>query len=192
MAPALACGNLLGGFEGSGQRGPCVCAAAGKRVARASEEQKGELLAQEEKRRYEPQQERFETTAARLSEELRSVSSGIKTRYHEAKGVKPLVGAPVRNGDLLVLGSETAESSRFVVSVQYFTNGGVALSISLALRANTGRDSCSTGWPSAARSCVPGRRVRGQGRRIPRCGYYCCSFPATPRGIGGSLPPTGA
>jgi putative DNA primase/helicase len=41
----------------------------------------------------------------RLSTELRTLSSGVeKTGYHEAKGIEPLAGAPVRNGDLLVPG----------------------------------------------------------------------------------------
>ena len=39
----------------------------------------------------------------RLSSELRSLPSGVeKTAYHEAKGIEPLAGVPVRNGDLLV------------------------------------------------------------------------------------------
>jgi hypothetical protein len=56
-----------------------------------------------ERRRQE--RERFEATADRLSGELRSLPSGVeKTAYHEAKGIEPLSGAPVRNGDLLVPG----------------------------------------------------------------------------------------
>jgi putative DNA primase/helicase len=73
-----------------------------------SEEQKNELLAEAEKKRYErrrQERERFEATAERLSDELRSLPSGVgKTAYHEAKGIEPLPGAPVRNGDLLVPG----------------------------------------------------------------------------------------
>ena len=73
-----------------------------------SEEQKNELLAEAEKKRYERRQqerERFEATADRLSGELRSLPSGAeKTAYHEAKGIEPLPGAPVRNGDVLVPG----------------------------------------------------------------------------------------
>jgi putative DNA primase/helicase len=73
-----------------------------------SEEQKSELLAEAEKKRYErrrQERERFEATADRLSGELRSLPSGVqKTAYHEAKGIEPLPGAPVRNGDVLVPG----------------------------------------------------------------------------------------
>jgi phage/plasmid primase-like uncharacterized protein len=73
-----------------------------------SEEQKNELLAEAEKKRYErrlQERERFEATADRLNSELRSLPSGVeKTRYHEAKGIEPLPGAPVRNGDVLVPG----------------------------------------------------------------------------------------
>src|ERR1700751_3921589 len=36
---------------------------------------------------------------------MSSLPSGVeKTRYHEAKGIEPLPGVPVRNGDLLVPG----------------------------------------------------------------------------------------
>jgi putative DNA primase/helicase len=74
-----------------------------------SAEQRNELLADVERKRYErhrQEQERFEATANRLSGELRSLSlSGVqKTGYHEAKGIEPLAGAAVRNGDLLVPG----------------------------------------------------------------------------------------
>ena len=60
-----------------------------------SEEQKSELLAEAEKKRYErrrQERERFEATADRLSGELRSLSSGVeKTAYHEAKRIDHLV-----------------------------------------------------------------------------------------------------
>ena len=73
-----------------------------------SEQQKSELLAEAEKKRYERRQqerERFEATADRLSGELRSLPSGVeKTACHEAKGIEPLPGVPVRNGDVLVPG----------------------------------------------------------------------------------------
>jgi phage/plasmid primase-like uncharacterized protein len=75
-----------------------------------SEEQKNELLAEAEKKRYEcrrQERERFEATADRLNGELRSLSSGVeKMAYHEAKGIEPLPGVPVRNGDLLVPGCD--------------------------------------------------------------------------------------
>ena len=68
-----------------------------------------QLLGDVEKKRNErhrQEQERFEATAARLSGELRSLSfSGVqKTAYHDTKGIEPLPGAAVRNGDLLVPG----------------------------------------------------------------------------------------
>jgi phage/plasmid primase-like uncharacterized protein len=45
------------------------------------------------------------STADRLNGELRSLPSGVeKTAYHEAKGIVPLPGATVRNGDVLVPG----------------------------------------------------------------------------------------
>ena len=73
-----------------------------------SEAQKSELLAEAEEKRNErrrAEQARFEATATRLSAELRSLPSGVeKTAYHEAKGIEPLPGAPVRNGDMLVPG----------------------------------------------------------------------------------------
>jgi hypothetical protein len=70
-----------------------------------SAEQRSELLADVERKRYErhrQEQERFEATANRLSGELRplSLSGTQKTGYHEAKGIEPLAGAAVRNGDL--------------------------------------------------------------------------------------------
>ena len=74
-----------------------------------SEEQKSELLADADQKRNErrqAEQARFEATATRLGAELRSLPlSGVqRTRYHEAKGIEPLPGAPVRNGDVLVPG----------------------------------------------------------------------------------------
>jgi putative DNA primase/helicase len=91
-----------------------------------SEEQKSELLEEAEKRRYErrrQERERFEATAARLSGELRSLSfSGVvKTGYHEAKGIEPLPGALVRNGDLLVPGYDVEGK---LWTVQYIKEGG--------------------------------------------------------------------
>ena len=92
-----------------------------------SQEQRDELLADVEKKRYEryrQEQERFETTASRLSGELRSLSlSGAqKTGYHKAKGIEPLVGAPVRNGDLLVPGYDVKGK---LWTVQYIKADGV-------------------------------------------------------------------
>ena len=98
----------------------------GKRVARGlSEEQKSELLAEAEKKRYErrrQERERFEATADRLSDELRSLPSGVeKTAYHEAKGIEPLPGVPVRNGDLLVPGYDVEGK---LWTIQYIKEDG--------------------------------------------------------------------
>ena len=90
-----------------------------------SEEQKSELLAEAEKKRYErrrQERERFKATAGRLSAELRSLPSGVeKTAYHEAKGIEPLPGVPVRNGDVLVPGYDVDGK---VWTVQYIKEDG--------------------------------------------------------------------
>jgi antirestriction protein ArdC/phage/plasmid primase-like uncharacterized protein len=91
-----------------------------------SEEQRAELLADVEKKRYErrrQERERFEATANRLNEELRSLSfSGVeRTRYHDAKGIEPLPGVPVRNGDLLVPGYDVEGK---LWTVQYIKEDG--------------------------------------------------------------------
>src|SRR6516162_1026216 len=91
-----------------------------------SEEQRAELLADVEKKRYErrrQERERFEATAARLSGELRSLSfSGVqKTAYHEAKGIEQLPGAPVRDGDVLVPGYDVNGK---LWTVQYIKEDG--------------------------------------------------------------------
>ena len=91
-----------------------------------SAQQRNELLAEAEKKRYErrrQEQERFEVTAAQLSDELRSISlSGVeKTAYHHAKGIEPLPGAAVRAGDLLVPGYD-ADGKLW--TVQYIKEDG--------------------------------------------------------------------
>jgi len=90
-----------------------------------SEEQKSELLAEAEKKRYErrrQERERFEATADRLSSELRSLPFGVeKTAYHEAKGIEPLPGVPVRNGDLLVAGYDVEGK---LWTIQYIKEDG--------------------------------------------------------------------
>jgi putative DNA primase/helicase len=90
-----------------------------------SEEQKNELLAEAEKKRYErrrQERERFEATATRLNSELRSLPSGVeKTAYHEAKGIEPLPGAPVRNGDVLVPGYDVEGK---LWTIQYIKEDG--------------------------------------------------------------------
>jgi antirestriction protein ArdC/phage/plasmid primase-like uncharacterized protein len=89
-------------------------------------EERSELLAEAERKRNErhrQDQERFEATAARLSGELRPMSlSGVqKTGYHDAKGIEPLPGAPVRNGDLLVPGYDVAGK---LWTIQYIKEDG--------------------------------------------------------------------
>src|SRR6516164_4625617 len=90
-----------------------------------SQEQKNELLAEAEKKRYErrrQERERFEATADRLSSELRSLPSGVeKTACHEAKGIEPLPGVPVRNGDLLVAGYDVEGK---LWTIQYIKEDG--------------------------------------------------------------------
>jgi putative DNA primase/helicase len=90
-----------------------------------SPEQRSELLADVEKKRYErhrQERERFEATADRLSGELRSLPFGVeKTAYHEAKGIEALRGAPVRNGDLLVPGYDVDGK---LWTVQYIKEDG--------------------------------------------------------------------
>jgi phage/plasmid primase-like uncharacterized protein len=90
-----------------------------------SEEQKSALLAEAGEKRTErrrAEQARFEVTAARLSGEIRGLRSGVeKTAYHEAKGIEPLPGAPVRNGDLLVPGYDVGGK---LWTVQYIKEDG--------------------------------------------------------------------
>src|SRR5580704_16351529 len=81
--------------------------------------------AEAEKKRYgrrQAEEARFEATAIRLSTELRTLSSGVeKTAYHEAKGIEPLAGASVRNGDLLVPGYDVDGK---LWTVQYIKEDG--------------------------------------------------------------------
>src|SRR6516164_3830198 len=90
-----------------------------------SQEQKNELLAEAEKKRYErrrQERERFEATADRLNGELRSLPSGVeKTAYHEAKGIEPLPGVPVRNGDWLAPGYDVEGK---LWTIQYIKEDG--------------------------------------------------------------------
>jgi len=92
-----------------------------------SADQRSELLAEAEKKRYERDRqelERFEATATRLSADLRSLSfSGVqkKTPYHEAKGIAPVAGAAVRNGDLLVPGYDVKGK---LWTIQYIKEDG--------------------------------------------------------------------
>jgi phage/plasmid primase-like uncharacterized protein len=68
------------------------------------------------------EQERFEATTARLSDEFRSLPSGVKkTSYHESKGIEPLPGARVRNGDVLVPGYDVGGKCW---TVQYIKEDG--------------------------------------------------------------------
>ena len=91
-----------------------------------SAEQRSELLADLDKKRHErhrQEQERFEATANRLVNELQSLSlSGVeRTSYHKAKGIEPLAGVPVRNGDLLVPGYDVDGK---LWTVQYIKEDG--------------------------------------------------------------------
>jgi putative DNA primase/helicase len=83
-------------------------------------------LAEAEKKRCERDRqelERFEATATRLSADLRSLSfSDVqKTRYHEAKGIEPMAGAVVRDGDLLVPGYDVEGK---LWTIQYIKEDG--------------------------------------------------------------------
>src|SRR5215472_4366961 len=73
-----------------------------------SQEAKAELLAQAEQKRYvrrQAEQQTYEATSRRLSEELRSLGySPETTEYHKAKQIDATPGAPARNGDVLVPG----------------------------------------------------------------------------------------
>src|SRR5215831_8392612 len=73
-----------------------------------SQEAKAQLLAQAEQKRYvrrQAEQQTYEATSKRLSEELRSLGySPETTEYHKAKQIDATLGAPVRNGDVLVPG----------------------------------------------------------------------------------------
>ena len=73
-----------------------------------SQEAKAELLAQAEQKRYarrQAEQQMYEATSKRLSEELRGLGSSPETtEYHKAKQIDARLGAPVRNGDVLVPG----------------------------------------------------------------------------------------
>jgi len=73
-----------------------------------SQEAKAELLAQAEQKRYvrrQAEQQTYEATSKRLSEELRGLGySPGTTEYHTAKQIDATLGAPVRNGDVLVPG----------------------------------------------------------------------------------------
>jgi hypothetical protein len=68
--------------------------------------------------------ERFATglnliSAIRLSADLRSLSlSGVQeSAYHESKGIEPLAGAPVRNGDVLVGEHKNAGANRILATI---------------------------------------------------------------------------
>src|SRR6516162_3448099 len=73
-----------------------------------SQEAKAELLAQAAQKRYirrQTEQQIYEATSRRLLEELRGPGCSLeKTEYHEAKRINATLGAPVRNGDVLVPG----------------------------------------------------------------------------------------
>jgi hypothetical protein len=65
---------------------------------------------------------RAEFAEVRLSEDLRGLSSGVETMgYHKAKQIEAIVGAPVRNGDVLVPGYD---SDGKLWTVQYIKEDG--------------------------------------------------------------------
>src|SRR5215469_16283743 len=90
-----------------------------------SEEAKAELLAQAEQKRYvrrQAEQQIYEATSKRLSEELRGLGySPETTQYHKAKQIDATLGAPVRNGDVLVPGYD---SQGKLWTVQYIKADG--------------------------------------------------------------------
>lgn len=77
-------------------------------VQHLSPEAKAEFTAQAEQKRYarkQAERELYEATARRLVEELQAnVFAGNRTAYHEAKKIETTLGAPVRNGDVMVPG----------------------------------------------------------------------------------------
>ena len=90
-----------------------------------SQEAKAELLAQAEQKRYvrrQAEQQTYEATSKRLSEELRGLGySPETTEYHKAKQIDATLGAPVRNGDVLVPGYD---SQGKLWTVQYIKADG--------------------------------------------------------------------
>jgi putative DNA primase/helicase len=76
-----------------------------------SQEAKAELLAEAEQKRYvrrQAEQQMYDATSKRLSEELRDLGhSSETTEYHKAKQIDATLGAPVRNGDVLVPGYDS-------------------------------------------------------------------------------------
>src|SRR5215469_5550082 len=90
-----------------------------------SEEAKAELLAQAEQKRYvrrQAEQQIYEATSKRLSEELRGLGYSLeKTEYHKAKQIHATLGAPVLNGNVLVPGYD---SQGKLWTVQYIKADG--------------------------------------------------------------------
>src|SRR5271166_1370339 len=89
------------------------------------QEAKAELLAQAEQKRYarrQAEQQIYEATSKRLSEELLGLGySAERTEYHKAKQIDARLGAPVRNGDVLVPGYD---SQGKLWTVQYIKADG--------------------------------------------------------------------
>jgi putative DNA primase/helicase len=90
-----------------------------------SQETKAELLAQAEQKRYarrQAEQQMYEATSKRLSEELRGLGySSETTEYHKAKQIDARPGAPVSNGVLLVPGHDLQGK---LWTVQYIKTDG--------------------------------------------------------------------
>ena len=92
-----------------------------------SSEAKAHLAAQTEQKRYARKQAEgqvYETTAARLTEEIHETrnNSGVgKTAYHQAKGIEATLGAPSREGDVLVPGYDVEVK---LCTIQYIKEDG--------------------------------------------------------------------
>ena len=147
-----------------------------------SEEQKSELLAKAEKKRYErrrQERERFEATADRLNGELRSLPSGVeKTAYHEAKGIEPLPGVPMRNGDLLVAGYDVEGK---LWTIQYIKEDGTKRFAKDSRKYGcfhvVGAANAAEGLPKLGNSLViaiaEGYATAGDGSQIRQCAGGC-------------------
>jgi antirestriction protein ArdC/phage/plasmid primase-like uncharacterized protein len=90
-----------------------------------TQEAKAELLAQAAQKRYirrQMEQQMYEATSKRLLEELRGPGCSLeRSEYHEAKRINATLGAPVRNGDVLVPGYDLQGK---VWTVQYIKADG--------------------------------------------------------------------
>jgi putative DNA primase/helicase len=89
-----------------------------------SSEAKADLAAQAEQKRHARKQAEgqvYEATAARLVEEMRNNSGVRKTTYHQAKEIEATLGAPSRDGDILVPGYDVEGK---LWTIQYIKEDG--------------------------------------------------------------------